>query len=175
MTKTPPKTFDIQSFRDWMAKMERERQRYEQALSRVDKSDHATNFVVTAWHMADWIWASTGAPKDQVAHSLGKSVDQLKLSDFHSWIKKECPPLEYCQIIGNFSKHAESRWDRPNVDTTVSVGTSYSFSPITASSTATAEWVDNKLTFKVIDDGRRLSASDLFQDIEGFWSKMVGP
>ena len=54
MAKTP----DLDNCRDMLRKLERELGRLNAATSRDDQSDHAANFALTAWHLADWVFHS---------------------------------------------------------------------------------------------------------------------
>jgi hypothetical protein len=61
MSKNRIFSFGFTTSRDHLNKLARDVDRLEQAESRDDKSDHAINGAITAWHLHEWAWADMKA------------------------------------------------------------------------------------------------------------------
>ena len=78
--------YGLQGPRDLLAKLKREAAKLE---GEVD-SDNVFNFVVTAWHLQEWIGKSASLPA-----AAAKDLQQLRKD----------PRLQICRDIANASKH----------------------------------------------------------------------
>lgn len=99
--------FGIRSSVDLLAKAERELDRYRLAVSSNPKdfrshSDHAFNFVITAWHVADWVWKETKGSAEK-----WHECDSFK--SLVSKVRSECEALKICHELATGSKHFEIR------------------------------------------------------------------
>lgn len=159
-----------------LAKLERELERFRSAKFRWDQSDHATNFVVTAWHLADWVFKAIASHpiKSELARKHGGiSIDQFDDAAFNRWAATECRALEYCRVIGTTSKHAGIRRDAPDVDTAISLGPVTMTRWPTEEEPVTFEWVSVDWAFKVIDGKQRIPAVDAFAQVLKFWTDFI--
>ncbi|NHQ93329.1 hypothetical protein [Janthinobacterium lividum] len=68
-------------------------------------SFHFMNFVITAWHLADWTY-----PHLPEKFFL-KFKDRPTKSDFARWTKSQCRALAACHMIANASKHFDMSKD----------------------------------------------------------------
>jgi hypothetical protein len=105
-----PKTFDIRSWQDVLAKLHRELERIKKTDNREDLIDHSFNFAVTAWQMADWLWADVqDKPKLKARVAAVAWIPPAKFTFFA--FKKlicganGCAALECCRVIATCSKH----------------------------------------------------------------------
>src|SRR5215469_4309637 len=115
-----PRTFELRSCRDMIAKMERELERVKcSGTDRGVLTDHGINFAWTAWHMAEWVWVDmTDAQRRQVAIEAECNPDKFNLKGFQSYLCAKSLELGYCRIIATAAEHAEC-----------SFGTDFDFAP----------------------------------------------
>jgi hypothetical protein len=174
----PPKTFDLSNCRDMLGKLERELDRFKQATLRQDQSDHAANFALTAWHLAEWVWLSPLPPalKASIAAECGLSEKQLDIGAFYRWLGSKCRALEYCYIVCTASKHTRvDRRDDPRVATLISLSDVVCITPPRLPDEVTVEWVDVDWTHKVVDGDKRIPVAEAFEQVLRYWTKFIYP
>lgn len=97
---------------DIACKLEREMERIQEAKTLRDSVEHTMNFVLTANHMIDWVWAvlqrvpvdgGEKFEKDNWVAAIG--YEPKTLAEVRSWAKSLCPELEYCRQLANATKH----------------------------------------------------------------------
>jgi hypothetical protein len=165
-----PRTFELRSCRDMMAKMERELERVRSAGSeRGILTDHGINFAWTAWHMADWVWADmTGAQRHQVAVEAGADPNKFVLADFQPYVCSKSRALALCRIIATAAKHSECRFGADiDMDPDVSLGPTFFVAGV---STPQRRWV-----LKLDVDGDRVPATEVFEAALGYWTEFIYP
>ena len=91
------RSFGLQTANDLLKKLEREYDRF-CSSPHEDKSDHAFNFAITAWHMVDWVWHES-------MDKSGAAFGCEKFDHFHSKVRSECGALQICYEIATGSKH----------------------------------------------------------------------
>jgi len=113
-------------------------------------SFHFMNFVITAWHLADWTYPHL--PKEFAAQFLKKS-------DFARWTKKQCRALAACHMIANTSKHfGIDKDDEPRIELVAMPG-----------------WdeVHNETPMRhmmaIVIDGKILALDDFARQVVTFW------
>jgi hypothetical protein len=62
------------------------------------QSDHAMNFVISAWHMIEWLYRSDSIDIPKV--SACKTFEE-----FRDLVLQECPDLKICRELANGAKH----------------------------------------------------------------------
>ena len=100
-------SFGIRTASDLLDKAERELHRYRKAVSDTPQdlqkqSDHAFNFVITAWHVTDWVWRETENGK-------GSWHGCKSFKEFVSKVRSECQALKICHELATGSKHFHIR------------------------------------------------------------------
>lgn len=92
-------------------KLQRELARLEAAVKQKDRwkaSDHAFNFVVTAWSLCDWI------------HALGRTPKKFNnVGSFQNWIKEQSEDMLICSELANGSKHFRLGKRNPKTEGTI--------------------------------------------------------
>lgn len=99
--KVPKHSFDYTGVYDFYMKLVAE---YESLKADPLSSRHAINFAMTAWHLAEWVWAQRLKDNRQEQQELyGRTFKDQKSYIAH--ITSVCPDLEVVQTICNGSKH----------------------------------------------------------------------
>lgn len=98
--------FRLKEPRDLVMKLEREFERFEASTNHKStehryQSDHAFNFVITAWHIVDWLWKHHKAKHPNAGAHYGVA----SFRDFHSMVREECSALDICYDLATGSKH----------------------------------------------------------------------
>jgi hypothetical protein len=172
----PPKTFDLHNCRDVLGKLERELDRFKRATLRQDQSDHAANFTLTAWHLAEWVWHSPLSPtlKAKVAAECGLTVKQFDIGAFRPWLGAKCRALQYCYIVCTASKHTKiDRRDDPQVTTLISLSDVVYVTPPRSPDDVTVEWIDVDWTHKMVDGDKRIPLAEAFEEVLRFWTEFI--
>ena len=169
---------------DIACKLEREKERMQEAETLRDFVEHTMNFALTAYHMIDWVWAALqrvpvdGEAKferDSWAAAIG--YEPKTRDEVWSWAKSLCPELEYCRQLANATKHlsCRSKKDAPTAEFEV---------------TPTAEWKrrQQKAPFtSILDDhraenwrlvlvenGKQIDLVEILRDrVFAFWSELT--
>ena len=87
-------SFNLRSANDLLAKSQRELERFKASISTdasdlENQSDHAFNFVITAWHLTDWAWREYSSKE-------GEAFGCKSFPEFHSKVRKESEALQIC-------------------------------------------------------------------------------
>lgn len=99
-----------------LCKLERDKERMQEAKTLHDFVDHTMNFTLTAYHMIDWVWsvvqrnptdASDRFERDSWIAAIG--FIPKKHEELLNWARAECPELEYCRQLANATKHLSCR------------------------------------------------------------------
>jgi len=172
------KTFDLDACSDMLRKLRRERERIARSSSRTERADHATNAMITAWQMKDWVLvdAARDAPTHAAISSLCASSvgGTFNEKNFTKFLYKECPALEYCFLIATNSKHSAifPQFDNPSVATTASLTAATSISLGDLGSTETG-WEADRWVFKIVHSGVRKTDLEIVDEVIGYWSKFL--
>lgn len=94
------KTFGLSHPAEYLDKLEWEFERLMKA-GRADERElsyHAMNFIITAWHMTDWIYPH-----------LPESEKQRfpKPKDFQNWIRSQSRTVAACRDVATAAKHVK--------------------------------------------------------------------
>ncbi|MGD1876443.1 MAG: hypothetical protein ACFB13_02960 [Kiloniellaceae bacterium] len=131
------------------------------------------NFVWTAWHLWERMWASIEALNDADRRKIESSLGATWASKdaFRDWVKEQCPALGACRQLTNSCKHPGST-DIAKDEHVVDV-------------TARAVFPDSSVGFANIDDAQNWqheiryggdaweTADDVFESVVDFWTKAV--
>ncbi|PHV13805.1 hypothetical protein CSQ90_26625 [Janthinobacterium sp. BJB303] len=116
-------------------------------------SFHFMNFVITAWHLADWTYPHL--PDEFILQFPSKPSK----SDFARWTKQQCRALAACHMIANTSKHFEIGKDNePRIELL-----------------AMPDWdeVHNKTPMRhmmaIVIDGKILGLDEFAREVVSFW------
>src|SRR5262249_45082986 len=117
MQTTPARIFDLSSCRDLLGKLERELTRLEYSLDRFDRADHAANFAIWAWRLADWVYGEIAVRpplRRRFAEACGTAVDSFDLDGFRRYVAGDegCPALASCRAIATAAGQAGSGDER---------------------------------------------------------------
>ena len=87
-------SFRLQTLSDLLAKVKRELERFRKSTNPDSaeykfQSDHAFNFVLSAWHMTEWLWISD-------SHSIKAVRECESFKNFHAKVRRECEALQIC-------------------------------------------------------------------------------
>jgi hypothetical protein len=82
----------------------------------------AWNTAVTAWHMTDWLWASSQATREKLRKKYNFEYNEMTQSGrengliaFQKAIRLDCRELHICEEIANASKHMRRRTNDPDI------------------------------------------------------------
>jgi hypothetical protein len=165
---TPPKeVFSLATPQHILLKLAWEIKQFERASSgkwNPDAAYAAFNCAVTAFHCADWAWASAGGDtRLRLAESFDftlKEIDDPKgLEAFCNAIEKESRDFRACRWIANGSKHMRLR----KTDNPIRVGVEYSARGEIASEPFYA------VDFVISDGDQKDLAIDVFRRVFEFW------
>ncbi len=92
-------SFALRSPADLLEKLKREFKRFQE--DETYPSDHAFNFAVTAWHMADWVHKDARQRDSANPTPFGYK----KTEDFRQFVRGDCRALGICRELANGSKH----------------------------------------------------------------------
>lgn len=131
----------------------------------------AYNCAVTAWHMTDWTWQScTDGQRSRIAEKFGFSMsseNRKNLTRFYDAVAASSRELHICREIANGSKHMKLEKDDGAV-------------------VARAEWArvveptekrkvgDYIFTLHIDDDGRHMTAINVFIKAGQYWENLLG-
>ena len=76
-------TFDLETCRDLLDKLDRELKRIRGTNNRLELADHGYNFAITAWHISEWAWAAMDHKYDlkiQIAKAIDISPAKLSFA-----------------------------------------------------------------------------------------------
>jgi hypothetical protein len=180
----PSKTFDLETCKDMLAKLRRERERLVHSTSRDERADHATNAMITAWQIKDWVLADAerdAATKTAITSLCASSAGGVfREANFAQLLYQECPSLRYCFLVATDTKHAAiyPHLDDPNVETTASLTYAQSRSLGTLGSshaigTTDTVWQKDRWMFKIVDSGDLISDVQIVDDAITYWSKFL--
>ena len=96
-------SFNLRSASDLLSKTLRELERFKSSISTNSRdiegqSDHAFNFVISAWHLTDWVWR-------EYSSKTGEAFGCRSFNEFHSKVRRECEALQICYELATGSKH----------------------------------------------------------------------
>lgn len=74
-------------------------------------SRHAMNFVITAYHMTDWVWG--GFLKADLDKQAELGMKENSISGFRNWLDDRCLWLGQMQELCNGSKHFDLKKGPP--------------------------------------------------------------
>ncbi len=166
-----PFTFDLESCRDLLLKMERELERLNGTDVRQEVIDHGFNFAVTAWHMTEWAWADMGDKhqlKLEIRKELGKPPSKLSRDDFQKYVCEKSKPIDYCRVIATASKHLGV--DHPSEFEAIT--SAKPTGPVLVSGEFGLS-IDARATLKIVVDGERLPAIDIFELALAYWTTFI--
>ena len=172
MTETM--TFDLNSSRDMLRKLNRELERIRNAdpTDREGLADHGINLAVTAWHLAEWVWSDIKGRTDLriwLAKKAGIKPQEFSKRAFKTYLANEWPELGYCQVIATSSKHVGC-----DVEYVEAAGTSARSTPHGPASetdiSTPAHWV-----LKLTIGDERIEALPVFETVSKRWTAFIGP
>ena len=96
-------SFQLRRANDLLAKINRDLERFRESTNSQSKehrhqSDLALNFVISAWHLTEWLWKEKTADAEE---AFGCS----SFNDFHTKVREECHALQVCYELATGSKH----------------------------------------------------------------------
>lgn len=156
-----------------------------EALSRASTDREARVFCTlncawTAWHIHDWAWvAIENQPllRTKMARTACVAPQRFDKDAFARWLAESHRDLDLCRIIATSAKHVGVEVGAREVDTTVSAVSNFAgtidavpdFDALDDFDLLrTTEW-----TPKIIVDGIRIPAIDLFERVLGFWTSFI--
>jgi hypothetical protein len=146
------KTFGLSIPADYYGKLEWEFEQLMKAgpVEEVELSYRAMNFIVTAWHMTDWIFPHLQSPaKEQF----------VACTDFQRWIKQQSRYIAACRDVATASKHLEVTRGADARIQTVGIPLSYERNPYKGHSTVWLIGIDGTLT----------AMDEFCREVIGFW------
>jgi hypothetical protein len=178
------KTFGLTTYRDVLAKLDRELERLDAAETLKDAADHGTNAAITAWHLVDWTWSALKSDSqlcDRIAKDLGARWNEP--NEFKRWLVEHgCRELRHCQMITTSLKHSGFNSKPSDPDFTALPG------PVSA------EWVNdrgeigtwinaagdpvywtvgNDSEWWIIEGDQNHSANLLLRKVRDFWWRFI--
>lgn len=166
---------------DLVRKLERELSRFEASARHSSpehkfQSDHAFNFVITAWHIVDWMWKyhETIFPEAEMRYGTSS------FREFHSMVRAECPALNICYDLANGSKHFQLRSNREatvssaNARVTEDSGVVRSpIQPAIRSAIRPAIGYYEEQLFLSLPDGKFIKAISVFSESLEYWQSFL--
>ena len=171
-----PQTFDLQTCRDMLEKLRRERDRYTVAKRRPDLADCAFNFMVTAVHLSAWVARDAAIQAERPEdidtppnHSAGLPHTEEEVRDL---VEARCPELGKCRTFVNASKHAKRKpqfvWASASGEWNPPPNGTRSFAEAAIVSPDDVTW-----QFYVKDELGKLPAAEFFDRILRFWHEFI--
>lgn len=173
-------TFDLVSCCDVLRKLERELKRIRRCNDREELADLGFNFAVTAWHLADWVWADTKgqhALRAALATEAGVRAPEFDFEEFQDLMRRRSEDLNYCRLIATASKHVGTDHlpgDPGSLTATGSVAPSSGLlggGPLATSPLAVGG--GGTYVLKIIVDGNRIPAVEVFERVLEFWAQFI--
>jgi hypothetical protein len=165
-------SFDVKTCRGMLNKLERERERIDEAGGDREKlSDHGINFAVTAWHLTDWVWRDMKPMHElraRIAKAAGVPPQTFELTDFQRHVCAQCQEMVFCQAICTASKHVSAdpkTLGQGNYLKTIASDFSLPATPVSGLGTV---WV-----LKIIDGDERRPAEPIFDAVLRFWKQFI--
>jgi hypothetical protein len=126
--------------------------------------------------MIDWVWADINDQpelKVRLGKKIGCRLQDIDKKRFKIWAIGNCPELEYCQAIANAVKHTRFDFERQQHTSSgvlpfAATGSVVSTAHINLPNGQPA-WVLKIVT----KDGQRLKALDIFEEVRGFWRRLI--
>lgn len=108
--KAPKPVFSLAGPRDLMKMVE---ENFAELEANADER-RLLNCVLSAWHMADWVWRHWLSDPNSPDHinrwaSLGATSKKSTpdWSEFSAWLARECPVADHLRLLANHAKHAK--------------------------------------------------------------------
>jgi len=169
--------FKLKAPRDLLEKLRREHDRFLTASDHRSpdhrmQSDHAFNFVITAWHLVDWLWNSASKSTPTSHRLMGcKSFEEL-----HAAVRTQSPALQVCYELCLGAKHFLLHKNREKsvkaAAAVVMEDSGVTRSPARAVAQAVtrspAGCFEEQL-FVTMSDGKVVPAAEIFSQVLSFW------
>ena len=173
-------TFDLVSCRDFLHKLERELDRIRHCNDREELADLGFNFAVTAWHLTDWVWADIkGAHRLKAVLAAEASVraPEFNFNGFQDLMRRRSDDLNYCRLIATASKHVGVELLPGDPDAFTATGSAVRSSVFLggarSSTSPLAVGGGGKYALKIIVDGERIPAVEVFERVLEFWTQFI--
>ena len=128
-------------------------------------SRHATNFVLTAYHLKEWIWKAYLEQDEALKHKISSQIQDK--DSYYSFVKSECPEIKYMRELANNIKHFASLKE----------------DEIQETSSGNKTWEEMTCTWEkchlpwgyvgliiITKDNQWISALDTFQKVHDYWA-----
>lgn len=147
--------FELKDHNDLLAKLERE---YARVQTEPLNSDFAFNFIVTAWHMLEWVY-----PGDQ----------QKSARDT---VRDSSPALQICEHLSVGAKHFEPRDGRLKSVSSSGKGDVWGRAWGNAWGNSWKTWLEVRLSGKAAKKyGSVIKLQDLAREVMEFWRSFTFP
>lgn len=131
----------------------------------------AANCAITAWHMTDWVWASSSV-SEQRALMEDNNFSGNTLRNFQTSIRANSRDLHYCREIANGSKHFQIT--RANADAEVQAQRNWSVKPAVVGELRAGEpLAQYVMELAIVDGAETKLARHVFQDAFDYWDRFL--
>jgi hypothetical protein len=96
--RVPTNIFDIVTSRDFLDKLKAD---YADFKSQPSSARLALNFIITAYHLHDWVWGDWL----KADYATRKKLGIRKMPSFKAWLDRSCPGFGALKDLTNGAKH----------------------------------------------------------------------
>jgi len=122
---------------------------------------HAYNCAVTAWHLVDWTWCTSGRElREQIGlkyHFDVPNSERRGLEQFADSVARDCRALHLCRVIANGSKHMKVGKPDHGVKTQI-------------------KWISEPIFLQLpfVADGNNVRAAlEIFEETFQYWQRLL--